>query len=225
MLYYKAVDRNLSQSFKSYLCFLFVGVTYITITNSYSVSSCTGRRMLEFLVQNSRSLQLLTQFLGITLALTALLYWYGTRSFAILKKINLPGPKPHAFLGNFPEIQKAGGEHEYFLKTAQKYGKCFTTCFGNTIGVVVGDPDILKVIMLKEFPNFRNRYNFIPECNYIHPLHVSMAFAKDERWKRVRGTLTPTFTSAKLKQITELTEDILDTLERKVKKIADKGRK
>ena len=85
--------------------------------------------------------------------------------------------------------------------------------------MVVGDPDILKVIMLKEFPNFRNRYNFIPECNYIHPLHVSMAFAKDERWKRVRGTLTPTFTSAKLKQITELTEDIVDTLEKKVKKI------
>lgn len=177
---------------------------------------------LKPIFENSSSLQLFTEFLGITLALAALLYWYGTRSFAVLKKINLPGPKPHAFVGNFPEIRKAGGLHEYFLKSAQKYGKCFTTCFGKAVGVVVTDPDILKIVMLKEFPNFRNRADFIPDI-YMHPLHLSMLIARDDIWKRVRGTLTPTFTSAKLKQLIEMMEVCVDTLEKKVKEIADTG--
>ena len=58
----------------------------------------------------------------------------------------------------------------------------------------------------------------------MHPLHLNIATAKDENWKRIRSTLTPTFSTAKLKQLTELMEVAADTLKNKVKGVADTGK-
>ena len=43
------------------------------------------------------------------------IYWYGTRGFADLKKLNVPGPKPIPFLGNFLEARKYDGVHLMYL--------------------------------------------------------------------------------------------------------------
>ena len=90
--------------------------------------------------------------------------------------------------------------------------------------MVVADPDILKQIMLKEFSNFRNRGNIAPELTLLHPLNLNILTARDENWKRIRSTLTPTFSTAKLKQLTELMEESADTLENKMKEVADTGK-
>ena len=90
--------------------------------------------------------------------------------------------------------------------------------------MVVADPDILKQIMLKEFSNFRNRGNIAPELTLLHPLNLNILAARDENWKKIRSTLTPTFSTAKLKQLTELMEESTDTLEDKVKEVADTGK-
>ena len=175
-------------------------------------------------VESSSPAQLFAEFLGIVLMINSLiLYWYGTRSFAILKKLNLPGPKPYAFVGNLPDLRKAEGDHVYMHECVKKYGKCYTLCFGQTVCVVVADPDILKQIMLKKFSNFRNHADFAPELT-MYPLHLNIATARDENWKRIRSTLTPTFSTAKLKQLTELMEVAADTLENKVKGVADTGK-
>ncbi|KAL9967762.1 hypothetical protein ACROYT_G026054 [Oculina patagonica] len=60
------------------------------------------------------------------------LYWWGTRGFADLKKLNVPScPKPIPFLGNFLEVRKYNGLHLMYFDYVKKYGKVFAICLGS----------------------------------------------------------------------------------------------
>lgn len=48
--------------------------------------------------------------------------------------------------------------------------------------------------------------------------------AKNEQWKRIRGILTPSYTSAKVKQMIPLMEDAVKVLLTKLEEVADTGR-
>jgi len=60
----------------------------------------------------------------------------------------------------------------------------------------VVDADVVKEI--KEFASFTNKRNVINEKSFITS-HITAL--KDDHWKHVRSTITPTFTSGKLKQV------------------------
>ena len=176
---------------------------------------------MEFLKQTS--LEFLSHPAAIaTLALLIVLflYWYGTRGFAALKILNVPGPKPIPFLGNFLEARKYGALHLMHLDHLKKYGKLYTLCLGGKPSLVVADPELLKQIMIKDFPNFRNRY--IIQRGGVFDKNVLNA--RDETWKRIRNTLTPTFSAGKMKLMVPLIEKSCDTLMDKLEKIADSGK-
>ena len=147
-------------------------------------------------------------------------YWLGTHNFSVLKKLNVPGPKPWPFVGNLPEVKKYGGPHLLQLEYMKKYGKVFTVCFGRKPSLVVADPDVVKEIMVKEFANFRNR----PRIIQPGPLVDSNLFsAKDEKWKRIRNTLSPSFSGAKMKQMVPFIKEASNTLVKKLESYADAG--
>jgi len=62
----------------------------------------------------------------------------------------------------------------------------------------VVDADVVKEIAIKEFTSFTNKRNVLNENSFITG-HI--AALKDDHWKHVRSTITPTFTSGKLKQV------------------------
>ena len=158
----------------------------------------------------------------VTVLLIALfLYWCGTRSFGDLKKLNVPGPKPLPFLGNFLEVRNYDGLHLMHLDYFKKYGKVFALCLGSRPSLVVGDPELLKQIMIKDFPSFRNRFQFEPPPNTSAAKNVSAL--RDNKWKRVRTTLTPTFTAGKMKLMVPLIEESCDMLVRKLAEFCDTG--
>ena len=157
---------------------------------------------------------------SISLLVVLFLYWYGTRGFANLKKLNVPGPKPLPFIGNFLEARKYEGMQLMHLDYVKKYGKVFAICLGEKPSLVVADPELLKQIMIKDFANFRNHFQFIKPT----PAFSKNVFnARDDTWKRIRNTLTPTFSAGKMKLMVPLIETSCDTLMEKLEKIADSG--
>ena len=162
-----------------------------------------------------------TVIASLLLLVALFLYWYGTRGFADLKKLNVPGPKPIPFLGNFLEVRKYNGIYQMHLAFLKRYGKVFTICLGGRPSLVVADPELLKQIMVKDFPNFRNRFQFQKLANKT--LAQNVGSSRDDKWKRIRNTLTPTFSAGKLKLMVPLMEKLCDTLLEKLEKIADSG--
>lgn len=162
-----------------------------------------------------------TTILVIVLLIALFLYWCGTRSFGDLKKLNVSGPKPLPFLGNFLEVRNYDGLHLLHLDYFKKYGKVFALCLGARPSLVVGDPEMLKQIMIKDFPSFRNRFQFEPPPNTSTAKNVSAL--RDNKWKQVRTTLTPTFTAGKMKLMVPLIEESCDTLVKKLEEFSNTG--
>ena len=181
----------------------------------------TVTKLLEQPLLLSESLAHPAVTVSLLLFVALFLYWYGTRGFADLKKLNVPGPKPIPFLGNFLEARKYSGIYQMHLAFLKKYGRVFTICLGGRPSLVVADPELLKQIMVKDFPNFRNRFQFQKPVNKT--LAQNVASSRDDKWKRIRNTLTPTFSAGKLKLMTPLVEKLCDTLLEKLEKITDSG--
>jgi cytochrome P450 len=102
----------------------------------------------------------------------------------------------------------------------EKYGRIFGYFEGHTPILVVSDPDILQDIFIKSFSNFHSRRTLPLEDR--HAKDVSIFSAPGLRWKRQRFVINPTFSSAKLKQMTPL---IHHSIESFMTKIAEEHKK
>ena len=154
--------------------------------------------------------------------LLLLIYWNGTRRYRwLFSRTSLPGAKPLPYLGNILDVRRYGGLHNLQLEYFRRYGKIFTWSLGRDPSIVVADPDILKHILVKEFPKFRNRYR--ENIKVPFPLSENMFDSKDEKWKRIRNTLTPAFSGLRMKQMVPLIEEAADTLVSKLQTVAETG--
>ena len=158
-----------------------------------------------------------TLFLG---CLLSLIYWRGVASFSVLKNLPLPGPAPWPYVGNLPDIFKYEGMHNMLWEYTKTYGRVFKMAFGRRPTVVITDPDMIKQVTIKEFPKFQNRW--FPEVN--PPMNSFLFIAKDEQWKRIRTTLSPTFSAMKLKEVIALMDDAAEILAGKLAEAAKTGK-
>ncbi|XP_063242831.1 cytochrome P450 6a8-like [Bacillus rossius redtenbacheri] len=61
--------------------------------------------------------------------------------------------------------------------------------------LMIRDPNLIKEILIREFPSFHDRGLFIDEK--VDPLSANLFFLKGARWRDLRAKLTPTFSSGK----------------------------
>ncbi|KAM9556338.1 LOW QUALITY PROTEIN: cytochrome P450 3A29-like [Guaruba guarouba] len=121
---------------------------------------------------------------------------YGVWPFQAFKKLGIPGPQPLPFLGPF--LAYRHGVLEFDQKCFEKYGKIWAIFDGRQPVLAPLDPILIKNILVKEcYTVFTSRRNF--GLNGI--LGSAISVAEDERWKRIRTVLSPTFTSGELKEV------------------------
>lgn len=69
--------------------------------------------------------------------------------------------------------------------------------------LIVKDPEIVKEIGVKSFAHFQNHRNFV-EDDFDPILSRNLFSLKDERWRQMRTTLSPSFTASKMKYMFQL---------------------
>ena len=90
---------------------------------------------------------------------------------------------------------------------------------GSKPTLYVMDPDLIAEVMIKKFDIFPNRVEregFSPKY-----FRKNIALLRNHEWKKIRNTLSPTFTGLKLKKMVPFMGDIGTQLGRKFDRILE----
>jgi len=132
----------------------------------------------------------------------AAVYVYFKVSFNYWKKRNVPYAKPTFPFGNFGDniLFKASigqlFENIYKELDGEKYGGTYAL---TKPGFIFRDPDIIKNVLVKDFSSFHDRGFLIDE--EVEPLSGHLFVLPGKKWRKLRGKLSPTFTSGKMKMM------------------------
>ncbi|CAI9741156.1 cytochrome P450 3A14 [Octopus vulgaris] len=122
-----------------------------------------------------------------------------------LKQFGYPGPEPSFPWGSLKEIQRKGK----FVVDAEwlnEYGDVVGFYLGRQPALLIGDPEMLEQIMVKQFHNFTNHYQVVPLDRIAKKMILN---AKNEEWKYLRTLLSSNFSAKKLK---EFRKDLLQLM-------------
>ena len=147
--------------------------------------------------------------------------WYIRQAYTFFSKLNIPGPKPVLFVGNFLDVIKSRRLSLTIREWTKKYGRVFGYFEGHTPVLVVSDPDIIQNVFIKSFSNFHSRRTFPLQDPQSKDVHLFSATGV--RWKRQRFIINPIFSSVKLKQMTLLIHQCMAMLMRKLSEQHNKG--
>ncbi|XP_018424921.1 PREDICTED: thromboxane-A synthase isoform X2 [Nanorana parkeri] len=86
--------------------------------------------------------------------------------------------------------------------------------------VLLSDPEAIKQILQKDFASFTNRMKLNLATK---PMSDSLLCLRDERWKRVRSILTPSFSASRMKEMCPLINQGCDVLISNLQPYADSG--
>lgn len=126
------------------------------------------------------------------------------------RKMGIDGPKPHPIFGNM-KMFIDDGIVKTELNMYRKYGKVFGMYETYIPALYIADPKLLKDILVKDFKHFVNRRDTFKTS--ADPITSSMLTQiRDDHWRFVRSTVSPTFSGKKLRQMTPLINDAADKL-------------
>lgn len=151
---------------------------------------------------------------GISISIILItLYLYSKWNHSLWKRLGVPGPEPVLYMGILTSYIKKGIAGTD-LELVQKYGDVIGVYQGHQPMLLVSDPEMVKEIFIKEFSNFTNRP--LP-VKLKKRVSFAVSVARDVYWKYLRSTLSPTFTSGKLKlmvpKIHKCCEALVDNIE------------
>ena len=86
-------------------------------------------------------------------------YFHGIAPYRMLRAVYHKGPTPLPLIGHLVDIMKHKGQihlqmDEYYQKYGQVYSMLF---FGGIPCIVIGDPEMIKDILVKESASFYDR--------------------------------------------------------------------
>ncbi|XP_023721087.1 cytochrome P450 9e2 isoform X3 [Cryptotermes secundus] len=129
------------------------------------------------------------------------LYFWGTSNYNHFSKQNVPFVKPLPFVGSMgPSLLRKQYFPQLVMSTYNKlkdhpYGGFFM--FKQPV-LVLRDLELIKAIAVKDFEYFTDHRSVLPTD--AEPVWSRILFAlKGQRWRDMRATLSPAFTSSKMK--------------------------
>ncbi|KAJ6635343.1 putative cytochrome P450 6a14 [Pseudolycoriella hygida] len=159
----------------------------------------------------------------LSIAVSALYFWI-RRRFQFFKENGFPFERPTFPFGNlkgvgrnFHQVYKIKELYEKFKGKAPAFGIYFFV----SPNVVVTDLELVKNVLVRDFDNFHNRGLFFNEKD--DPLGAQLFTIEDAEWKKMRGKLTPTFTSGKMKMMFETVVEIADLMKKQFEKNSQSG--
>ncbi|KAF1387109.1 hypothetical protein PFLUV_G00101850 [Perca fluviatilis] len=147
-----------------------------------------------------------------------LLYWYSIYPFSVLSRCGIKHPKPIPFLGNLLMFRQ--GFFNPLNDLIKTHGRVCGYYLGRRPVVVIADPDMLRQVMVRDFSSFPNRMTIRFATK---PMTDCLLMLRNERWKRVRSILTPSFSSAKMKEMVPLINTATNALMSNLNVSAESG--
>ncbi|KAL3841597.1 hypothetical protein ACJMK2_019714 [Sinanodonta woodiana] len=154
----------------------------------------------------------------VTVVLLLLMYTLYKQSY--FRSLGIPGPTPIPFLGITIDIGKKG-LHETDLNLMKKYGRCVGVYLGNIPQLLITEPEMIKQILVKRFHDFTDRPHTLEDAKFMDS---ALSLASGEHWKFLRSTLSPAFSSGKMRNMTPLISRCLERLICNGKKMSENGK-
>lgn len=152
-------------------------------------------------------------------------YFYITRQYSYWEKKGVPFKRPHFLLGSFADmIMNRLSMSEMMVELykdlkGERFGGIWQIF---TPSLLIIDPELIRDIMVKDFDIWPDRgvnVNFERD-----PLSQHIVNLESWKWKTVRSKLTPTFTSAKLKNMHYLLIECGDAFEKYLEELSNNGK-
>ncbi|CAF1138136.1 unnamed protein product, partial [Didymodactylos carnosus] len=140
--------------------------------------------------------------------------------YQYFKSRNIPGPKPEFFFGNFKTLWNVKSYSRQLEVWTKQFGKIYGIFEGPLPVYVVSNADFLQEVFIKQFSNFYGRKP-TPLKKELKGKPVHLLNAVGRTWKRQRNVINPTFSSAKLKQMSPMMNHSVDQLMKKLPNHAD----
>ncbi|KAL3865966.1 hypothetical protein ACJMK2_043310 [Sinanodonta woodiana] len=153
-------------------------------------------------------------------AVLFLLIMYSVYKQSYFWSLGIPGPTPIPYMGIIPSIAKQGLQ-ETDLRLMQKYGRHVGTFFGNIPQLLISDPEMIKEILVRRFSEFTDRSQSFRNTEFFDS---AVNVAAGEHWKFLRSTLSPTFSSGKMRNMTPLISRCLEKLIQNAKNMSEGGK-
>ncbi|CAL8102557.1 unnamed protein product [Orchesella dallaii] len=149
------------------------------------------------------TLSVFNPFLGILAIAITILISQARENYGILEAGGIPVLEPTWFLGSEPNYHKTI-LHLADIERCKKFGGIWGSYVGRTPQVYVTDPELLRLIFVKDFIHFADR----KEADFGSTLlNESFDYLPGEKWKLVRTNMSPLFTTSKLKQMSDVIAD------------------
>ncbi|XP_046745047.1 probable cytochrome P450 6a13 [Diprion similis] len=169
-------------------------------------------------------LQIASYLVLALIAVVTVVYMLIQRQFTHWERKGIPYVKPESYLGTYADIVRSKKSVAELL--TELWGKIKADRFGGiwelfSPRLFIADADLLRDIMTKNFDSWTSRG--LPINPEVDPLSQHVVMLEGKMWKGVRAKLTPTFTSARLKQMHYLLLECAKDLEKYLDSLAQRN--
>lgn len=162
----------------------------------------------------------------------AILYLYVeiTKKYGTFKAIGVPEYNPKFPLGSPNHWKLATGRLNFINSVDEVYDafpneKLVAHFQGGSPQLVVRDMELAKLVLIKDFDHFVDRrgLELTEETEAQKAMGLMLTMLKGDQWKAIRNTLSPVFTSGKLKGMTPIINKLGQDLVKHLEPLARSG--